>query len=107
MTDPAEFQQAVVKHHTELSQLLAYPPFTVEWAFYREFRDSIQRDHARLAEIDAPEQVYLRTRTTYADEIEEARLWRARYGDDTHSARRHALELVDDPDDPRYEWFTF
>jgi len=82
--------------HKELSRLLFFPPFTLDKDDFEEFRQAI---------IAVPEEQaaqFKRTQTMsrdahaqleqeFADEIEEAKLYQARHGDDEYAAQDAAI----------------
>ena len=98
-------EKMFMQQHTHLSQLMDYPPFTTDINKYEEFRialsagsDVISKkldkldDDMGAGRDDAFTDSYKAVVSKYIDYIEEAELYRVRYGEDIQEAQAAALE---------------
>ena len=78
----------LVKIHTELSSLLEFPPFSIDQKqrqmFTHEFIHAID---------DQEDDPYAGVMKKWAEQIEEARMYQKRYGDDAEAATRAAAKI--------------
>lgn len=98
-------EKMFMQQHSHLSQLLMYPPFTTSIPKTREFEDALSDGYdavsKKLNKLDdemgsgrdeAFKDSYKSVVSKYIDDIEEAELYRVRYGDDFTGAQAAALE---------------
>jgi oligoribonuclease NrnB/cAMP/cGMP phosphodiesterase (DHH superfamily) len=98
-------EKMFMQQHTHLSQLMDYPPFTTNIDKYEEFRialsaayDVISKKLDKLDDymgVDRDETFkdsYKTVVSKYIDNIEEAELYRVRYGQDIKAAQAAALK---------------
>ena len=105
-------KDAFHKKHAEYSKLLKYPPFTISLKKSGDFRGDILKEEDRIfSEVDSGnEDAWARAFSTmevkWDDDIEEARLYQKRYGEDISEARKAAMKLnnltEDDQDVPLF-----
>jgi|LakMenE01Jun11ns_1017448.scaffolds.fasta_scaffold9946513_2 hypothetical protein len=98
--------------HLEYSKLTKYPPFTISLKKAREFGNDFLKEEDRIfSEVDSGnEDAWARAFSTmevkWDDDIEEARLYQKRYGDNILEARKAAMKLnnltEDDKDVPLF-----
>jgi hypothetical protein len=84
--------------HKEISMLIMYPPFTL-------YRDKIDQLVAMLEKLDQeasvqimktdqyPENLYAPVMEKFKDDLDMARLYQKRYGDDWRSAQAAAMKV--------------
>ena len=91
-----EIGQEHSEKHQELSRLLFFPPFTLDKDDFEEFRQAIiavtEEQFTLFKRTQAVDRdAYAQLEQEFADEIEEAKLYKARHGDDEHAAQDAAI----------------
>ena len=90
--------------HKEISMMLQYPPYSL----YREKRDQVVEMMMRLdreagVQIEKtgqyPETPYAAVMEKFKDDLDMARLYQKRYGDDWRSAQAAAMKVDQLPED--------
>jgi hypothetical protein len=100
------------KKHAEYSKLLKYPPFTISLKKSGAFRGDLLKEQDRVfGEVDSGNEdgwarAFSTAEVKWDDDIEEARLYQKRYGEDIGEARKAAMKLnnltEDDQDVPLF-----
>lgn len=104
MSDEEVFHQK----HIEYSQLKKYPPFSISLKKVTQFGEDFLKEEDRVfSEVnsgnkDGYSRAFSTLEAKWDDDIEEARLYRKRYGDDIIQARKVAMKngnLTEDDED--------
>jgi hypothetical protein len=98
-------EKMFMQQHSHLSQLMMYPPFTTSIPKTQEFEDALADGYQIIAKNleklddengssrdEAFKDTYRGVVAKFMDDIEEAELYRVRYGDDFVEAQAAALE---------------
>lgn len=98
-------ERMFMQQHSHLSELMDYPPFTTNIQKSQEFEDALTAaydviskkldkldDNMTDGRDDAFKDSYKAVVSKYIDDIEEAELYRVRYGEDIQEAQAAALE---------------
>ena len=98
-------EKMFMQQHSHLSQLMMYPPFTTSIDKTQEFEDALSDAYSVIAKKlsklsvgaeqgrdEAFANSYKSVVSKYIDDIEEAELYRKRYGEDFTGAQAAALE---------------
>jgi len=105
MMETGPNERLFMQEHTHLSQLMDYPPFTTSIEKSQAFEDALSAaydviskkldkldDAMGAGRDDAFKDSYKAVVSKYIDDIEEAELYRVRYGQDIKAAQAAALE---------------
>lgn len=84
--------------HREYSILSSYPPFSISLKKRDQYREELTEEDLRIAskvkagDSDAEERMYSTLEVKWSDDLEEARLYQKRYGNDIREAQKVAIE---------------
>lgn len=95
-----EEKKAFVESHKELSDLMAYPPFSTHEGKAAELGAAMLDEENRWNTADDKSRPHSTLRVKFADDLDEASLYKKRYGNYA-DAQKAALELNGiSPDSP-------